>query len=140
MAKATGRQTFDSLTILQVLVGILFLLLGIYGIIPTIQESVFTLWDANRTLEVLFGVAELVCSVVLLAGVFMSARRNQLRVASIVIMVFWAARIVLSKIVLGISAHNSRLVFAGGLAHWAMVLVVELIILVGIINVVRKYR
>ena len=124
---------------LQLAVGIFFFLLGLYGILPDIEESVFTLNNASLTLEVIFGVLEMLCSIVLIAGLFLYTQRKLMAFVSFVIFLFWAARIVLTKFILGIWMSNGAFRFAGGPANWLLILSVELIILFAILIINRRY-
>lgn len=146
MARSTRTSSvvkagiLDNNFVLQLLLGLFFLMLGIYGIMPSIQESVFSLWDSNQNLEIAFGIFELACSLVLLASLIMYTRRRLIYLASIGILIFWAARIVLSKFIIGITVSGGRFYFAGGFYHWALILSVELIILTCIFKITRQYR
>ena len=133
-------KALNSLFFLQLFVGIFFLLLGIYGIVPSIQESVFSLWDNNRPLEIGFGIFELCSSLVLLASLIMFTRQRLLYLASIIIFIFWGARIAISKFIIGITLSRGQLYFAGGFYNWFLVLIVELVILMAIYNIAKRYR
>ena len=140
MAKTMNVKTTGGLIyFLQLFTGIFFLLLGLYGVMPSIQESVFSLSDANLTLEVIFGVLELISSVVLIAGLFVNSQRKLLAFVSFVIFIFWAARIVITKFVLGITLRKGAFVFTGGLPNWLLILAVELVLLVAILIIHRRY-
>ncbi len=132
-------STVNSYFFLQLTVAVFFLLLGVYGIIPDIQEGVFSLWDKNRALEVVFGLIELCSSLILVTGLFVYTRRRALYLASLSIFIFWSARIIISKLVFGITVVRGNLHFAGGFANWILMLTVELVILVAIYIINRRY-
>jgi len=139
MAIKIGARSSGLTFFMQLVVGIFFFLLGLYGILPNIDESIFTLTHSSTQLEVIFGVLELLCSVVLLGGLFLATQRKVLAFVSFVIFLFWAARIVLTKFILGISMVRGTFYFAGGFPNWLMVLAVELIIMVSILIIHRRY-
>ncbi len=139
MSTRVKVKPMNSYFFLQATVAMFFLFLGIYGVVPEIQESVFTLWDANRTLEIVFGLFELCSSLVLIAGLFMYTRRKMLYTASLIIFGFWAARIVISKFILGLTVRRGSFYFSQGFSNWILILIVELIILVAIFHINRRY-
>ena len=59
---------------LRIITGLFFVVLGILGILPSIEEGIFSLNNNNILLEQLFGIIELICGVILLAAlsVFMA--------------------------------------------------------------------
>lgn len=128
-----------SIKMLRLSLGLFFLVLGIIGVIPQVQESVFSLND-NFGLEVIFGVVELVCGVILLAGLFTFTKKKTVAIASAVVIFFWILRIVLSKFVWGLSVGGSGIVFHPGFPAWILVLGVELVIAAALFLIYRAYE
>ena len=58
--------------ILRLCLGAFFIILGICGIFPELHESIFELSGGYRyyTLEVIFGVVEILCGLLLVLGFF----------------------------------------------------------------------
>jgi hypothetical protein len=128
-----------SVKLLRVSLGIFFLVLGIIGVIPRLQESVFTLNDTYG-LEIIFGVVELICGIVLIAGLFPFVRKRMVSIASLVILGFWLLRILLSKFVWGLSIGNSGVFFHPVFSTWILVLSTELVIAAALYIVYRAYE
>jgi hypothetical protein len=128
-----------SVKLLRVTLGIFFLVLGIIGVIPRLQESVFTLND-NFGLEIIFGIVELVCGLVLLSGLFPFIRKKMVSSASLVVLGFWLIRIILSKFVWGLSIGNSGIIFHPVFSVWILVLSTELVIAAALYIVYRAYE
>ena len=124
---------------LQIGIGIFFFILGLFGLLPNVQESIFSLSDVNLTLEVLFGILEIGCGIILILGLFMYSKKSLLNKASFIILIFWAARIFVSKFVFWFSMIGDGFYFAGGFAQWLLSLIVELILLVVIFDIKEKY-
>ncbi len=139
MTRKVKFNTVNSTFFLQLTVAAFFLLLGIYGVLPDVQEGVFSLWDKNRPLEIIFGLFELCSSLVLVAGLVVYTRRRALYLASLSIFVFWSARIVISKFVFGITVIRGNPYFSNGFPNWILMLTVESIILVAIFMINRRY-
>jgi uncharacterized membrane protein HdeD (DUF308 family) len=59
-----------SIKILRIFVAIFFLVLGITGILTSVDESIFSLNNGNLTLEIVFGVVEILCGLVILLNLF----------------------------------------------------------------------
>ncbi len=128
-----------SIKLLRVALGIFFLVLGIIGVIPRLQESVFTLNDAYG-LEIIFGVVELICGIILIAGLFPFVRKRMVSIASLVVLGFWLLRILLSKFVWGLSIGNSGVFFHPVFSTWILVLSTELVIAAALYIVYRAYE
>jgi hypothetical protein len=130
---------FDSTFFLQIGIGIFFFILGLFGLLPNVQESIFSLSDTNLALEVIFGILEIACSMILVLGLFMYSKRSLLSKASLIILVFWALRIFISKFVFGFAMSGGMMYFDGGFPQWILSLIVELILLIVIFDIKQKY-
>ncbi|HSA16016.1 MAG TPA: hypothetical protein P5346_14830 [Spirochaetota bacterium] len=128
-----------SISMLRLTLGAFFLVLGLIGVIPRVQETVFTLND-HLGLEIFFGLVELICGILLVAGLFMTKGRKAIRTASLVVIIFWGLRIFLSKFVWGISFVHQGVLFHPSFATWILVLTAELVILAGLFIVYRAYE
>jgi hypothetical protein len=128
-----------SIKLLRVALGLFFLVLGIIGVIPRLQESVFTLNDTYG-LEIIFGVVELICGIVLIAGLFPFVRKRMVSIASLVVLGFWLLRILLSKFIWGLSIGNSGVFFQPVFSTWILVLSTELVIAAALYIVYRAYE
>ncbi|TFH43600.1 MAG: hypothetical protein E4G96_00780 [Chrysiogenales bacterium] len=128
-----------SVKLLRLSLGLFFIILGIIGVIPRLQESIFSLND-NYSLEILFGLVELVCGMLIILGLFTYLRKRAIDIASAVVLCFWIMRIVLSKFVWGLSFGNSGIFFHPSFSVWIIVLGVELVIAASLFVVYRAYE
>ncbi len=129
------RKRFE-FTVLQALVGLFFVVLGVIGVIPRLQESVFSLND-NLGLEIFFGIVELVCGLLLLAGVFEMVKKKAVSTTSLILLCLWGARIFLSQFVWGLSFSGRGIFFHPSFSAWILVLVTELLVAAAILIVYR---
>jgi len=128
-----------SFKFLRLSLGFFFIILGIIGLIPNVQESVFTLNDRHG-LEIAFGIVEVACGLLLIAGIFTFMRKKVVYAASLVVLIFWAARIFLSKIIWGLSFSNHGLLFIPQFSTWLLVLAAELVIASALFVIFRAYE
>lgn len=126
MAKKVLAMT--PLNMIRFSLGLFFIILGVLGIVRTVEESVFTLNNHYPTLEIVFGIVELICGLFLILGKITPLTRAVKQKVSVIIFFFWAARVILSKIVWGIVIGNSGFYFKPSLSTWLLVLSCELII------------
>jgi hypothetical protein len=138
-AKIVKSNTINPSFFLQISLGIFFFVLGLFGVLPNVQESIFSLSDSNLAVELIFGLTEIACGIILVAGLFLYGQKKLLSLAGLVIFIFWAARIFVSKFVFGFKMVDGGFSFAGGFEQWILGLLVELIILVSIFSVREKY-
>ncbi|MBN1649534.1 MAG: hypothetical protein JW874_15955 [Spirochaetales bacterium] len=138
MAKKTATWTPQNL--IKFSLGIFFLILGILGIVPSLEEGGFSLNNKMLSLEVIFGVVELICGLFIIVSMFMVfTRKLKYRVAWI-ILVFWLARIFLSKIVWGFRVVSKGIMIYPNLSTWLLVLSCELVIAACLWMNVRTYK
>ena len=130
----------NSTLFLQIGIGIFFFVLGLFGLLPSIQESIFSLSDENLALEVIFGIIEMACGIILILGLFLYGKKSLLSKVSFIIFIFWAARIFVSRFVFGIRVVNGTLYLAGGFPQWFLTLLIELILLVVLFDIKEMYR
>ncbi len=125
-----------SIKLLRIAAALFFILLGLAGLLPHVEESIFSLNNRNMTIEILFGVVELVAGVVLLLGLFSYNGVRLLHTASLVILIFWIARIVLSKLIWSNPAGYNL----SGLFQWFLVLSVEALVAAALWVLVQAYH
>jgi hypothetical protein len=127
--KAASRKVSATpATLLKMSLGVFFILLGLMGVLPTVEESVFTLNNSYLYLEVIFGIVEIACGVFIISSLFTFFTKKIKYTMSVLIFVFWAARIILSKIVWGFAITASGIKFTPNFGTWLLILSCELII------------
>lgn len=126
---ANGRGV--SLGFLRIIAGIFFVVLGIYGIMQNVNEGLFSLNSpkGNQTIEIVFGVVELVCGLFLALGGVGILTLGTAHIGGLVIMIFWIIRIIMTKFLWGLSFVNNGIRFIPDIYTWILSLVTELLIL-----------
>jgi hypothetical protein len=125
-----------SVKLFQSIIGAFFIILGITGILPGVNEGVFSINNHRPDIEIVFGIAELFCGAVMLMGVFSFVRRATLYRAGMAVLVLWMARIIFSRLVWGLPSSGST----ASILNWLLVLSVELIVASGSWLLAVKYR
>ncbi|MBN2352848.1 MAG: hypothetical protein JXD23_09805 [Spirochaetales bacterium] len=120
------RKSGLSLTLLRVSIGAFFVLLGLYGILPSVEESVFSLIPGYGYgfLEIIFGIVELVCGVIIIISLFTFLSKRVKVVTSLVIFIFWCLRVLIGRIVFRLP----YLATFQGFELWLLVLAAEFVI------------
>ena len=90
-----------SVRTLQAIVGAFFIILGIMGILPSVDEKIFSINNHRLYIEVFFGIVELFCGFIIIYGLFSHVRRHTIYQASMVVLIFWIARFILSVFIWG---------------------------------------
>jgi hypothetical protein len=127
--KAASRKVSATpATLLKMSLGVFFILLGLMGVLPTVEESVFTLTNSYLYLEVIFGIVEIACGVFIISSLLTFFTKKIKYTMSVLILVFWGARIILSKIVWGFGITASGIWFKPDFGTWLLILSCELII------------
>ena len=108
--------------------GIFFVLIGLFGILTNVEESVFSLRNANISLEIIFGIIEFVCGAFIIISMFTVFTRKVKYTVSIIVLVLWLIRIVASKFFFGIVINSRGIFFRPSFSDWLIVLSCELII------------
>ncbi len=124
-----------SVKVLKLVVGLFFLLLGIAGVFPNISESIFSLNNKNLTIEIVFGIVEIICGLIILYGIFATMQRKTIYNASMVVFIFWVARIVLSKFIWGQPVAWGT----PGFFSWLLVLSAEAVIASSVLVLAKTY-
>ncbi len=125
---ASRKVTLTPVTLLMLSLGVFFILLGLMGVLPTVQESVFSLTDTYLYIEVLFGIVEIAFGVFLISSLFTFFTKKIKYTMSFLIFVFWAARIIFSKVIWGFAITSSGIRFTPDFGTWLLILSCELII------------
>jgi hypothetical protein len=127
-----------NLFLFQFVIAVFFIVLGIMGVLPNIDEGVFSLRGLQWEVELVAGILEVLCGVLLLFGLFASPSRGVLRNASFAVFVFWVARIAYTRfLVPGVlsTAVSSLETFL----PWLLLLSVELVVLLSVWLIARRY-
>jgi hypothetical protein len=140
MKRKTASPKFSPTLAVKISIGIFFVLIGLMGVLPTVQESVFSLTDQYLYLEVIFGVVEIACGAFILASIFTFFTKKIKYTMSMIILVFWGARIILTKLVWGFRLTAAGIMFLPDFATWILVLSCELIIAACLWVNVRSYE
>ena len=125
-----------SIKILRIFVAVFFLVLGITGILTNVDESIFSLNNGNLTLEIVFGVVEILCGLVILLNLFSRKNYRSVANASLIVLLFWIARIVLSKFIWGTIPDTSSV----WIYSWALNILTELVIAASIFVLARSHK
>lgn len=127
-----------NLFLFQLGIALFFIVLGVMGILPEVDEGVFSLNNGNQTVEAIVGVLEVLAGIVLLVGLFGSPKRKTLRFAGYAVFVFWAVRIAYTKFITGFFIQGNVIVLQFFM-QWILMILAELIILMAIYLVVKRY-
>ena len=134
-----GRSLY-SIRLLRIALSIFFIIIGLYGILSNVDESFFSL-NASRNMEMLFGIIELICGLLLLLGFFAFKSRGAVYWGGFIVFIFWIVRIILTKVIwsFGFSQSGIRFYHAGNFEIWILALATELVIAAGLLAVVNRY-
>jgi hypothetical protein len=127
-----------NLFLFQLGIALFFIVLGVMGILPEVDEGVFSLNNGNQTVEAIVGVCEVLAGIAILVGLFGSPKRKTLRLAGYAVFIFWAARIAYTKFITGFFVKGS-VIEMNFFMNWLLLILAELIILMSIYLVVKKY-
>ncbi len=138
-----GRvSTFGSIKLLRLALGFFFIVLGFLGVLTNIEEGMFTLNNNNITLEVIFGVIEIICGLLLVFGLFAFRTQKAVYFGGLVVFFFWLTRILLTKFLwcFNFSNNSFSFVFRPNMYNWFLTISCELVILAAISLVVNRYE
>ncbi len=128
-----------NLFLFQLAVSAFFIVLGLMGVLPDVDEGVYSLRATEWWVEFAVGIAELLCAAVLLYGLFASPQRKTLRAASNAILVFWIARVAYTRFI--VPGSLSRAFDSlGTFLNWLLLISTELIILLAVWLIARRYE
>jgi hypothetical protein len=123
-----------SVKLLRIATGVFFILLGLAGVLTQVEEASFSLNNNNILLEQIVGLVEIACGVILLAGLG-SFRTRTLATASLVVLIFWILRIVVTNFVFS----NPFALGWAGLIVWGIHFSMELVIAAALYILVKAY-
>lgn len=118
--------------------GAFFIVLGITGVFKELGESIFSLSSRYSTLEVVFGIAELVCGILLFVGFFVMSDKRPVFWGGLIVLVFWIIRIALTRFVWGLTFIKNGTIHIPNFMSWLLVLCCELVISAALLAVVRS--
>jgi|WetSurMetagenome_2_1015567.scaffolds.fasta_scaffold1521104_1 hypothetical protein len=121
---------------LQAIVGAFFIVLGIMGILPSVDERLFSINNHRLYIEVFFGIIELFCGFILIYSLFSHVRRHTIYQVSMIILIFWVARFILSVFIWG---FPSFITLESGL-NLLLLVSVELIIASAVWLLAQTYK
>ncbi|HOJ65244.1 MAG TPA: hypothetical protein PLE45_12580, partial [Spirochaetota bacterium] len=99
----------------------------------------FQLSKGYNSLEVVFGVIEIICGVLLIMGLFLSFNYKAIYFGSLIVFICWIARTVLTRFIWGINfIHKGNLNFPS-FVIWLLYLSCELAIAASIWVVMQRY-
>jgi hypothetical protein len=124
---------------LQLATACFFLVLGICGIFPNVDESIFSLNNANLVIEVIFGVLELICALVLFVGIFTFVPKKWLSLSSLIIFFFWILTIIYTQFFNYLVINSAGIAFRPSVMEWILNLLLDLVVLACVWVVNRHY-
>lgn len=134
---ASTRRT-GSFFLLQVAVGLFFLLMGLQGIINYdsygSQATRFVndlFGNNNNIINIIVSIGALVSGVIILGGLFIPLKNSTLMIATLVVFIFWALKIVYFYIV------NNPM--EPDLITWLQNLSLQFVVLMSVWIINRKY-
>lgn len=118
----------SSRAILQLALGFFFVVLGITGIIPQAGEGIFGLSKGRTTLEIIFGVFEVICGAFFLIDAIKRISRKTSVLITLVILCLWILRMVISEFVNGIDLNSTGIVFHPVFISWLLTVSIDLVV------------
>jgi hypothetical protein len=136
-SKKTTVDKINSLLLLRITLAIFFIILGICGMSTHIDESVFSLGNGQIiSLEIAFGIVEIICGLILFLGLFFPAARKYTSMGTFVILIIWIVRVIITRFVYGLGWIRGSF---SGFMVWLLVLSVELFIAAAIFVIYKRY-
>jgi hypothetical protein len=130
-SKKSALDKINSLLLLRITLAVFFFILGICGMSTSINESVFSLGEGRiLPLEIAFGIVEIICGIILFLGLFFSTARKYTSLSTIIILIIWLVRIIITRFVYGLSWIDGSF---SDFMLWLLVLSVELFIAAAIL-------
>ncbi len=123
---------------LRLFLGAFFIIIGLYGILPNVDESIFDIYDVT-SLEIIFGLIQLGCGLFLLSSCFMRLSERVTRTASLIVLIFWLIQTFLAEFVFGID-YNNGIRFVDGFPNWLLFLSIYLVVAAALYKVNSAVR
>lgn len=143
-----NKRTFDTVFLLQIALGLFFIVLGVLSLIDYDSLGGGSVID-SEVLQVLISVAFIICGLVLLAALFLPVKAGTLQIAIISIFVLWLVLLVVNNFIdVNFKSMDvfSRVTDAGekaaitNILNWVYQLCVDLVMLCSIWVIrVRRY-
>ena len=133
-----GTRKYGSFFLLQIAVGLFFLLMGLKGIInydsAGSQMSRFfndILGSDNNLINIIISISALISGVIILGGLLVPLKNSTLMIATLIVFIFWALKIVYFYI-----ANN---LLEPDLITWLQRLSLDCVVLMSVWIINRKY-
>ena len=124
--------------ILRLCLGAFFIVLGICGIFWQVDESIFELSRNYKPLEIIFGIVEIFCGLLLVLGFFVFRDSQPVYWGAFILIIVWIARIVLSRFIL---VHRFNMFMSvAGFFQWLLVFTCELIIAAALFVIIMRHE
>lgn len=127
-----------NLFLFQFVIAVFFIVLGVMGVLPNVDEGVFSLRGLQWEVELVAGILEVLCGVLLLFGLFASPSRGVLRNASFAVFVFWVARVAYTRFLVP-GVLSAAVASLESFLPWLLLLSVELVVLLSVWLIARRY-
>ena len=124
--------------ILILFLGAFFIVLGITGVFRDLGESIFSITSEYSTMEIIFGVIEIICGLLLFIGFFLFYDSRPVFWGGFILMVMWIIRIAMTRFMWGMNFIYNGTISIPKLISWLLILLCELIILAALIVILRK--
>ena len=116
MAKAKQRG-LSTTAMLMLSTGFFFVILGICGISPS-GEGLFSLSPNRTTLEIVFGVVEILCGGFIVVDIFRPFPAKTSRLVLLVTLGIWVLRIAITQFFQGIRLSDQGILFLPSFWSW----------------------
>jgi hypothetical protein len=120
-------------------VALFFLALGICGVLPNVEESIFSLNNSNLVVEVIFGIIEIVCALIIFGGLFTQVKKGWMSMASLLICIFWLLRIVYTQFFHKFVITAGTISFYPDIWQWFLNFFLEFVVLAVVWAINRSY-
>jgi hypothetical protein len=124
--------------ILRLCLGAFFIVLGLCGIFWEMHESIFEISRYYRPIEIIFGIVEIFCGLLLILGFFVFRDSQPVYWGAFILIIAWIARIVLSRFFL---AHRFTMSMSiAGFFQWLLGFTCELVIAAALFVIIRRHE
>jgi hypothetical protein len=126
--------------LLRLTLGLFFIALGVCGIFTELHASVFEFTTHYMALDVIFGIVELFCGILLVLGFFMFKESQAVFWGGFIAFIAWTIRIVLSKFIWGLTFMYNGNINIPNFVIWLLILLAMVVIDLALLIVIRKYE
>lgn len=131
---------FSSIALLRFSLGLFLAVLGITSISPDTGEGLFGLSRGHTSLEISFGIVELLCGVFLLADTFLRLPKRISALVILIILGLWLFRVGYVGFYQGLSFRRNGILFRPDFWSWLLALATDLVIASGLYGLLRTER